>query len=521
MLARTYAISTNGTPNQLVTVECDITNGLPGITIVGLGDKAVAEARERIRSAIRNSGLKVPPRRITLNLAPANLRKDGSGYDLPMAAAILAATSQVDRVACESAVFLGELSLAGDLQPTRGAGIAPAIAADKVPHASLFIPSKSQGGLPPTGAIDCYAVDNLRSLVAHLNGQTRLPRASTTARVEDAPATDMREIRGQASAKRALEIAAAGHHSILLWGPPGTGKSLLAQALPGIVPRPSERELGEIAQLELTHLPGGRPFRAPHHTINRHHLVGSPAGRIAGELRSSHRGILLLDEMPEFGRATLESLRQPLEDGSIAYANEGYTLRCPTRFMLVGTMNLCPCGRRTLERECECRPGLVRAYLSRLSGALLDRIDLSVYVPNGGTLEVLSDKAPESSVIIRTRTEKARQRQRDRGYECNAELTLKEAAIYCELNNTAKSLLAGLIRSYDLSARATQRILKVARTIADLAGDASIFDTHISEALYYRTAGVRPLAIGRLPALRPSERRDTTGGSPVSPMKQP
>ncbi len=499
MLAQTYAPALFGIDGRVVQIECDMSSGLPGLVVVGLGDKAVEESRERVRSAIKNSGLMLPPRRITLNLAPADLPKDGSGYDLGMAVAILAAAGQIDPSGLSDCLFLGELSLDGGVRPVSGAVMAAQIAASQS-LTRLFVPTQNAAEASIIGETKVFGVSSLLELYRHLVGD-RLLSPVTPADLPELtpliPPVDLAQIYGQAQAKRAVEIAAAGGHNILLSGPPGTGKTLLAKAILGLLPAPSLEEMIEItkihnlAGIRKSGIMRNRPFRSPHHTASSAALIGGGARPKPGEISLSHGGVLFLDEMPEFPRGVLEVLRQPLEDGSITVARAAGVATFPARFMLVGTRNPCPCGYYgDKTRECSCKPATVTVYQRKLSGPLLDRIDIAIDVPRTDHDAIIAATPGEPSAIVAHRVSGARAvqtaRLQDSQAQCNGQMSTKDVQDYCKINNDIAEFASKAMHSLGISARGYSRILKVSRTIADLENSPNIELIHFNEALQYR-----------------------------------
>jgi magnesium chelatase family protein len=498
MLSRVNAPALAGIDARLVNIECDISNGLPGIIIVGLGDKAVDEARERLRSAIKNSALLLPPRRITLSLAPADLPKDGSGYDLGMAVAMLAATNQIDPSVSEDSMFLGELALDGSVRPTKG-GIIAAQLAQELGLKRLFVAAENANEASLFDGVKVFAVSSLIDLFRHLTGLKLLAAHQHDQKLDTnflPISVNLSEIYGQSQAKRAIEVAAAGGHNIILTGPPGTGKTLLAKSILGILPEPSPTEALEITKLQslggsqIKGVARARPFRSPHHTASSVALIGGGAKPRPGEISLSHGGVLFLDEMPEFPRGVLEVLRQPLEDGTITIARAAGVVTYPARFMLVGTSNPCPCGYYGKGKRCKCLPAVINHYRRKISGPLLDRIDILVDVPNVEEGALLNSRSNESSETVAQRVRSARSTQAQRLQQSqassNAQMSNEDLRKYCKLDNETARTASYAVRELGLSARGYNRALKVARTIADLAGSPTIALPHFAEALQYR-----------------------------------
>ena len=491
-VASTIGCALWGLETAIVTVEVDVANGLPHFAIVGLPDTAVQEARERVRAAIRNAGFEFPLRRVTVNLAPAERRKEGTGFDLPIAIAILRATGQLK--ADPDGLLLGELALDGALRPVRGAmpRVRRALAAG---IARVYVPAGNAGEAAALGA-ETFGFATLRDVIAHFDGSGR-----TAPAVAPPPAaaprfrSDLADIVGQETPKRALEIAAAGGHNLLFVGPPGTGKTLLARALPSILP-PLDPD--EAVEASAVHSVAGlidpdrpllvaRPFRAPHHTASHLALVGGGTPPRPGEVSLAHGGALFLDEFAEFQPSALDTLREPLEEGAITISRAGSAATYPARFVLVAAMNPCPCGHTgDPSVECTCLPDAVQRYRGRISGPVLDRIDLRVFVPRVEYERLRDDERPELSAIVRARVCAARSRMRSRGVRVNAELGVAGVRKHCRLDAGADRLMAEAMRSRRLSARGYHRVLRVARTAADLDGRDAIGGDHLATALLLR-----------------------------------
>ncbi len=502
MLSKVCSATTVGLEGVLIEVEVDVANrGFPTFTIVGLPNKSVDEAKDRVRTAIVNAGYEMPDSRITVNLAPADIPKIGSAFDLPIAIGILASLNLISQQSLLNSIFVGELSLEGKLRKVPGIISLALLAKEKEIH-NIFLPTQNAYEASVIEDVNIFPVDNLKQLISHLHSEELISTFSLPAETEEIEIlefeSDFSHIKGQEQAKRAMEIAAAGFHNVHLKGVPGAGKTLISRSLPTILPALDKTEMLEVAKiysiiglLDKKFFRGQRPFRSPHHTTSPIGLIGGGSHPAPGEISLAHRGVLFLDEFPEFPRMVLESLRQPLEDGIVTISRASGSVTFPSRFLLLAASNPCPCGYLGHPtKKCKCLPGAILNYKKRLSGPLLDRIDLHIGIVPVEESKLLGKEDAESSQHIRIRVSRARDQQKKRFEKSkirfNSEMSSSDIKKFCNFTDEATTLLQQAIRSLSLSARAYFKVMKIAQTISDLAGEERIQASHIAEALQYR-----------------------------------